>query len=120
MKGWIGGLAIALAAAALAGCGKDEAPSEVVAVDEIPYPEYRTAMNLAAGLMNRFEFKEAEEAYLQIMEAWSASRDARRNHAIAILNQSEPGAQERAIELLDAMSEAWFEQGARKGPRDLS
>ncbi len=120
MKGWIGGLAIAIAAAALAGCGKDEAPSEVVAVDEIPYPEYRTAMNLAAGLMNRFEFKEAEEAYLQIMEAWSASRDARRNHAIAILNQSEPGAQERAIELLDAISEAWFEQGARKGPRDLS
>ena len=77
-------------------------------------------MNLAAGLMNRFEFKEAEEAYLQIMEAWSASRDARRNHAISILNQSEPCAQERAIELLDAMSEAWFEQGARKGPRDLS
>ncbi len=120
MKGWIGGLAIALVATSLVGCSRDEAPSDVVSVDEIPYPEYRTAMNLAAGLMNRFEFKEAEEAYLQIMEAWSASRDARRNHAIAILNQSEPGAQERAIELFDAMSDAWFEQRGRKGPRDLS
>ncbi|MGA1058636.1 MAG: hypothetical protein ACO3Y3_13190, partial [Phycisphaerales bacterium] len=115
-----GVLGLAIAAASLAACGGDEAPSEVVVVEEIPYPEYRSAMNLAAGLMNRFEFKDAEEAYLQIASSWGASRDARRNHAIAILNQSEPGAQERAIELLDAMMEEWFEKGGRQGPRDLS
>lgn len=80
------------------------------------------------GLMSQFEFARAEDAFadaarqLQDMlattgggsgagagsQAWArdASFIIALNRAIAMLNQSEPGAQERAIELLQAIAEA--------------
>ncbi len=106
----------------MAGCGgaNDAEQAGEPADDGVPYPEYRAAMNVAAGLMNRFEFQEAEDAYRQIVAKWGGSRDARRNLAISILNQSEPGAQEEAIEMLDAFMDRESQRDGGKRPVDLS
>jgi len=104
----------------LAAC-REEPPSRTSDSGdaEIPYAEYRSAKHFAAGLMHQFEFKEAEFAYLQLMGAYPASQHSRRAHAIAILNQSEPGAQERAIALFDGMIKDWREREGGNAPPDL-
>ena len=105
---------------ALAACREERPPRTSDSGEaEIPYAEYRSAKHFAAGLMHQFEFKEAEFAYLQLMGAYPASQHSRRAHAIAILNQSEPGAQERAIALFDGMIKDWREREGGGAPPDL-
>jgi hypothetical protein len=116
------GALLLIAAATLAGCRGQEPATP--ALDEAALwqadPEGLAVLLQGVGLMRRFEFAEAEVAFAEAMGRHPDSRIARRNHAIAILNQSGPGAQDRAIALLGEMLEAWFVADGRKGPRDLS
>ncbi|MFO0829049.1 MAG: FG-GAP-like repeat-containing protein [Phycisphaerales bacterium] len=57
--------------------------------------------NEGAGQMGLFAFEDAEKIYAALVAARPQDRDARRNLAIAILNQSVDGAQERALEMLN-------------------
>ncbi len=112
-----------LATAALAGCGETGSPSGGDGDDAASWasdPEALESLLEGVGRMRRFEFELAEASFAEAMAKRPESRIARRNHAIAILNQSEPGAQERAIEQLDAMMGAWLESSGGGAARDLS
>lgn len=118
----VAALPMLLLVAMLAGC-RGEAPAAPALDEEALWqadPEGLALLLQGAGLMRRFEFADAEAAFAEAMRRQPESRIARRNHAIAILNQSGPGVQERAIGLLREMIEAWLEADGRQGPRDLS
>jgi len=95
-------LAVALPAA-LAGCG-DGAPAQREGVSRPAHPPATVeAMNLAVGLMGKFEFEAAARAFGELAAAPGAPIEARLNAAIATLNQSREGAQEEAITSLRAI-----------------
>ena len=98
-----GAAAIALAAA-LAGCDRGApVPAGAAAGGEA----VRAEVDRAVGLMGVFEFADAERAFAAAAAREPASYEARLGHAIAVLNQSSEGAQQRALELLDAMLREW-------------
>ena len=98
-------LAMAIGAA-LAGCGGEDAPvaPEAAAPVAIPVPGVDPAivagLNRGVGLIGKFDFTEAETALAPLAAADPIARLAL---AIAIMNQTEDGAQERAIVLLDEL-----------------
>ena len=87
-----------------------EQPSGVAATDPAK-AEVGAALNRGAGLMGQFRFEAAEAEFVLAEERIPSAdisladlrRMATRNRAIARLNQSEEGAQERAIELLEPL-----------------
>lgn len=59
-----------------------------------------------AGLMGRFEFAAAHGAFSRACIEFPDSRDASLNQAIALLNQTSPGAQEQALTSLEKIISA--------------
>ena len=92
-----------VAAAALLSCGEGGKPPASASAKPAHSPATVEAMNRAVGLMGKFEFEAAASAFEAMAKAPDAPVEARLNLAIATLNQSRDGAQERAIESLRAI-----------------
>lgn len=109
----------------LVGCGRsppesakesgkravDPQPSQRDAATEAVDPALLARFNRGVGLMGAFEFEEAESVFSELAADHAVDRDVRLNLAIAILNQTGEGAQERALAIL--------EQLAREDPDDV-
>lgn len=109
-------LGAALLCMLAASCGRTEpapaptppAPSQPTsAAPTSVAPEFLARFNRAVGLLGSFSFEDAEEAFAQLVAEPTGRPDVDRalrlNLAIAILNQSGEGAQERALELLERL-----------------
>ena len=108
-----GGAVACVALAAWAGgCDRPaDAPRPTAAEADgrgtVPAADVPAEVDRGVGLMGAFEFAEAERAFALAASSAPASREARLGQAIAVLNQSSDGAQERALALLEAIQREW-------------
>lgn len=91
--------ALLVAAWPMRSCGRASPAAEAGPADAALAA---TKVERGAGLLRRFEFEAAEREFAEAVVADPGCPQARLGHAIAILNQTGEGAQERAIAELDA------------------
>jgi Flp pilus assembly protein TadD len=91
-------VAAAMVCAALAGCDRSGGSGNRNPVAQPA--ELVDALNQGAAKMGQFDFAAAEATFAAALAKHPASRDAKLDLAISILNQSSDGAQERALVLL--------------------
>lgn len=77
---------VVCAAAALVSCGRTEAPPTIAAPDAA----FVAATNTAVGLMGRYDFDAAVEAFRALAERYPSSAEAHVNLAVALINRQQP------------------------------
>ncbi len=91
------------AALLLAGCGGNALPKQPHATGPALSEADQALCDRGVGLLGQFAFEDAEPIFADLSKRNPSDREVKLNWAIAILNQTSEGAQERAIALLDEL-----------------